>query len=391
MTWVIYPARRAVEHAVTVPGVRPLRLFPVLWPLWQVETSAYVNDEQAYEVIDHFLVRAVEEGGIGSAAELERFFALPPALVQRCLEFLTMIGHVRLDGDRVQLTDLGTGSLRAGIRYVPKESRQTLLFERYTGRPLTRPYYDGGVAVLPTPETTDDQTTDRSRFLRLFAFTPFHHGTVDALAARPDRAEYNVPGQLGGMRVLSWREGFLPAYLVETAQHGLLAYTAVSEERDELLEGVCREVGAVGDLIEAEGLGDPRAIWTEWLAGAGVGTGVPRQLGNGVWRITLSSNSFGDAPKLPVTRIGSFELRKHHFAQVWCEDTALRRRAVRERAFGMTKLRGIDTLDELRGRIARLAQALEVAAPTISELRDHAVRGGADHVVGRLDMLTGSA
>jgi hypothetical protein len=61
-------SRRALENAATIPDVRPLRLFPVLWPLWQVEISASVHDPQACEVLDHFLVRAVAEGRLRTVA-----------------------------------------------------------------------------------------------------------------------------------------------------------------------------------------------------------------------------------------------------------------------------------------------------------------------------------
>lgn len=86
----IYPARRAVEHAVTVPGVRPVRLFPILWPLWQVEITANVYDEQAYEIIDRFLVRALVEGGVDRREELIGFFGLQPSLVDRCLALISI-------------------------------------------------------------------------------------------------------------------------------------------------------------------------------------------------------------------------------------------------------------------------------------------------------------
>ena len=69
----LYPALRAVEHATSLAGIRPLRLFPVLWPLWRAETAASFYDERAYEVIDRFLVLAVRDAGLRTIDELAVF------------------------------------------------------------------------------------------------------------------------------------------------------------------------------------------------------------------------------------------------------------------------------------------------------------------------------
>lgn len=389
---LIYPARRAVENVMSLPGVRPLRLFPVLWPLRQVEITAFVDDEQAYEVIDHFLVRGIAEGQVSRVPDLAWFFTLPEALVRRCLEFLRTIGHVQLAGDHLLLTDLGIRSWQAGIRYEPKESRQHLLFERRTGRPLPRPYYQGDVAVLPGLDVPDERLRDRSRFLGMFDATPWRPDVVHALAARPDRAEYNLPGTLRDLRVLGERDVYLPVYLVETAGHGVFVYTALAEEPDQLFADVVRQIGTVGDLIEAEGLLDPRQIWTEWLAKSSAGPGVLNEGANGVWRIVLPAASFGPSGgQLAVTRVGSYELRRHHFAQLWCDDAGVRRRAVRERALSMSRSRGVDSVDDLRERVAPVARALQVPAPSFDELRMFAVRSGRAREVARLDALAAAA
>ncbi|ABW10930.1 conserved hypothetical protein [Parafrankia sp. EAN1pec] len=389
---VIYPARRAVEHAVSLPGVRPLRLFPVLWPLRQVEIIAFVDDEQAYEVIDHFLVRGIAEGQISRITDLAWFLALPEALVRRCVDFLRTIGHLQVAGDRLLLTDLGIRSWQAGIRYEAKESRQHLLFERRTGWPLPRRYYQGDVAVLPDLNVPDERLRDRSRFLGMFDATPWRPDVVHALTARPDRAEYNLPGTLSDLRVLGERDVYLPVYLVETVGHGVFVYTALAEEPDRLFADVVTQIGTVGDLIEAEGLLEPRQIWTEWLTKSSVGPGVLKKGGSGVWRIVLPAASFGPARgQLAVTRVGSYELRRHHFAQLWCDDAEVRRRAVRERALGLSRSRGVDSADDLRERVAPVARALQVPAPSLDELRTFAARSGRTREVARLEALAAAA
>ncbi|MGW0068692.1 hypothetical protein ACWDUI_14645 [Streptosporangium sandarakinum] len=384
----IYPARRAVEHAVTVPGVRPVRLFAVLWPLWEVEITASVYDEQAYEVVDRFLARALAEGGVGTRGGLAALFGLDPSLVDRCLAFLTAIGHLTATpGGEVRLTELGLRSVRTGVRYVPKESRQKLLIERFTARPLLRRYHRGSLTVLPAPHVPEEMLADRTRFLPLYAPTAFRHQLVEALAARPDRADYNLPAQLREIRGVAVRDAYLPAYLIETDRRDLLAYTDAGVGRDDLIENVCRDVPALHAMIAAEARADPRELWTGWLADRKLGPGRLQELPNGVWRVVLTPAAFSGPPKLPPSQVGSFQLRGHHFLQLWCDDPGLRRRAVLERALGMARLHEVRTRADLTGRAATLAARLEVAAPTLTELRDHAVGERMhDHLL-HLDML----
>lgn len=387
-TRAIYPARRAVEHAVTVPGVRPVRLFAVLWPLWQVEVTANVYDEQAYEVIDRFLVRALVEGGIGTKDELTAFFGLEPSLVDRCLAFLSVIGHLTVNHHgEVRLTELGLRSARADIRYTPKESRQKLLIERFTGRPLPRRYYQGSLTVLPGPNVPEEMLSDRTRFVSLFTPTAFHPRMIDDLAARPDRADYNLPGELREIKGIAAQDAYLPAYLIETDNRALLGYTATGSGRDDFLEAVCRDVPAIHLKIDAEERANPRDLWTEWLADRKLGPGRLQQLPNGVWRVTLTPNAFSGSPKLPLSQVGSFQLRKRHFLQLWCDDTGLRRRAVQERALGMARLHEVRTQADLNGRIGSLAAQLEVTAPSLAELRAYATGNRMHDHLAHLDAL----
>ncbi|MEV8516277.1 hypothetical protein [Dactylosporangium sp. NPDC051484] len=368
---------------MTLPTVQPLRLFPVFWPLWRVEVSASVYDEPAYEIVDRFLVRAIHEGAMSRPEELASFLGIQVSLVQRCLAFLTRIGHVRFSGDRAELTPLGLEALRVGVRLEPKEVRQDLLFEQFTHRPLPRGHYDGSVAILPTPEVPEDRLADRSRFTGLFAPTWFIPESVARLARRPDRTEFNVPRLLRNIAVESHQDAFLPVYLVETVDSGVIVYSSAAPRRDAFLEGVCADVPAIHDLIGAEETRDPEEIWTGWLAEGKYGRGTLRQLINGVWRVTLRAEAFAGPPKLPPSRVGSFELRRRHFAQLWCDDAALRRRVLLDRALAMARSRAVGARVDLIERMADLARLLELAEPTLAELRAHA----SDEDAARLDAL----
>ncbi len=385
MKRLIYPASRAVEHAVNLPGVVPLRFFPVLWPLWQVETSADVYDQQQFEVIDHFIVRAVEEGGIHDRDELVAFLRLPGGLVDRCLAFLRLIGHVTGPGTGIALTELGRTSVADGIRYVAKNSRQTILIERQTGWPLPRAYYDANVQVLDTPEIDEGRLSDRTRFLPVFTLAELSPQLLAWLEEIPDRARYNLPSQLRNLRqTAAPRDGYLPSYLIETVDGRVLAYSNVGEQRDDFLERVCAKT-SVNHLIQARGLRDPEEVWRAWLAkSSDYGSGRLRQGPNGQWQVVLAAGAFGEPPKPSVRRIGTYQFHANYFLQIWCDDRATREAALWQRCLGIATLPEVTSEAELLRRMRGLAGSLQVPETTMAQLRRHA-EGVGDM---RLDRLT---
>ncbi|GAA1005856.1 hypothetical protein Aple_040200 [Acrocarpospora pleiomorpha] len=386
---IIYPAIRAVEHAVTRSGAHPVRIFPVLWPLWQVEVTADLYEEQAYEVIDRYLIRAIADGGLTTAGELSTFFGLDRSLVERCLHFLAIMGHVSTTGDGiVRLTDLGIRSHREGVRYaLRRESRRKLLFERFTGQPLPRSHYDGSVSILDIPTVSKEMLADGTRFRPMFALTPFTGKLITDLAARPDRAAYNVPVQLTEVRDVRPQEAYLPTYLIETIKGTLLAYTAANRERDSFLEGVLNQVPEARARVEAESRLDERSLWREWLADSGYGHGTLVRAAHGGWRVVLPARIYGSGGKIPLSRVGSFQLRKNHFLQLWCQDERLRVRAAHERALGMARQREVRTRWDLEQRLTDLAAQLDIEIPTIASLRTYAQQNGLRDRLAHLDAL----
>jgi hypothetical protein len=88
------PLVRVIEHAVSLPGVPAIRYFSVLWPLWQVEVAAVAYDEQPYDLIDRFVIRAVAEGDLTRPQDIASFLGVSQDLVIRCTRFLQLIGHL---------------------------------------------------------------------------------------------------------------------------------------------------------------------------------------------------------------------------------------------------------------------------------------------------------
>jgi hypothetical protein len=386
----IYSAARAVEHACSLTGMVPRRVFAVLLPLWQVEISADVYEQQQFEVIDQFVVRAIGEGGLHDRDALIAFLGLPGDLVDRCLSFLRGLGHVTDAGPRLELTDLGRESIRAGIRYVVSTSRQTILIERQTGWPLPRAYYDAGVTVLRGPQLEDGQVCDSTRFLRLFTIAGFDPKVLPWLEANPDRARFNLPIESRNLRRGEITEGFLPAYLIETTDGQLLGYSALGEHRDEFVEQVF-EATQVRRLVEAEDEPDPAQLWREWLAQKlEYGSGALEQLPDGRWRVVLQAGDFGEPPKLPLAQLGTYLVREHDFLQVWCAGESTREAALYQRSLDVSGLPEVTTEAELLARMRNLAGTLQVPEITMEQLREHAQRVGEGARLDRLDALAHS-
>ncbi|MGW4638439.1 hypothetical protein ACWEN6_07920 [Sphaerisporangium sp. NPDC004334] len=93
------------------------------------------------------------------------------------------------------------------------------------------------------------------------------------------------------------------------------------------------------------------------------------------------------ARKLSLSSVGSFQLRKYHFLQLWCDDQDLRGRAVAERALGMARLSEVRTQDDLIERIGVLADRLEVKPPSVADLRVYATTNGLHDHLSHLDAL----
>lgn len=370
---VIYAARRAVEHAASLPGVRPLRLFPVIWPLWQLEIVANVEEPQAYQLLDRFIERCVVQGRLSAVNDIADFLGLHPETVVGCLRYLERIGHLTLAGDEVSMLPLGYDSVHEDVRYVAKESRQHLLFDRLTERPLPRSHYHGSVALLTRPRVGDDESSDRSRFLPLSAVNEFRSEILDELVKLPNRTEFNVPGKLSNVRQSGITDVFLPVYLIETTGN-LLAYTAVADERDTYFEALCRLRPDLLTMVKAEPQKDPRTTWNVWMNEQRHRLGRLNQLHNGVWRAILPAGAFGEPPLIPVRVAGSFELRDNLFLQLWCDDSSVRRRAVLERAVRIAQTQRMTTRSALTTWAASLADLLEVTPVTFAEIRGHAKR-----------------
>jgi hypothetical protein len=231
-----------------------------------------------------------------------------------------------------------------------------------------------------------DELGDRTQFTPLYTSTPFRDEIIKHLVDLPNRTQFNLPAQLSDVQVASVQDAYLPVYLIETAQ-GLLTYTGVNDSRDTYFEELCRRSTDVQQAVRAERTTDPGSVWNTWLIEQHNGRGNLKQLPNGTWRAVLPADAFGERPRPPISRIGSFDFRQRLFIQLWCDDRALRRRAVLERALGIAQTREITTQAALIAWAATIARQLEVNPVSVADVRRHAESTNQHDRIPRLDAL----
>jgi hypothetical protein len=362
-----HPIDRVLADALAAPDVVPVRLFTLLWPLWRIDFTAFIVNDEPYDTIDHFVSRAVVDGGIRAVPELAAFLSLDRPLVQRVVAFLAGIGHLTRSGDTVTPTELGRRSVADGVRHANREFRRTMLFDQFSAEPLPGKRYANEVTLSEAALTAHAMQFDTLFSARSFqpdlALT-WMERSVHAPEAREALTLY--PGNPS--------EVYLPLYVVEAESGALLVYSATNGARDKLMQRRCRTEPTVAAVIRVEPRPDPQRCWQEWLVERGFSANHLRQLTNGGWRAALPAGAFqgGDA-QFGLGRIGSFEVRRRQFVQLWCDEREVRRRAVLERGRQMVKLRPATTTDDLAVMLRAPAEALEVTPPSPDELRNHLV------------------
>ncbi|GLZ02448.1 hypothetical protein [Actinoplanes sp. NBRC 103695] len=115
---------------------------------------------------------------------------------------------------------------------------------------------------------------------------------------------------------------------------------------------------------------DDHQVWSDWLAGKGYRDAPLRRLPNRVLRASLPGGAFFGG-RMEWWRLGSFETRKHSFLQVWCEDEEARRTAVLERTATRIRGRTIQNSDEIGAILTEQAALLDVATPSVDEVRSN--------------------
>ncbi|MYW05640.1 hypothetical protein [Streptomyces sp. SID3343] len=391
--WLIpYPETRAVEHAAFVEGITPTGVFPVLLPVWSVEIRATVTEGKPYDLIDHYLERAIHEGHLDTVDGLARFLGLDAVLVDRALRSLVAIDHIVRNGDTVRLTELGRRSVCAGTRYVvTREDRRRLYFDAFRSRPLTRRYYAGDQVTLLSGADADHLGRNGQRFTLLVSTHGFARDALARLSASPERDRYNLPARIDEPQSLGEEMVFLPVYIVRGWEGGRggrlrhLVYGQAGDDADPDLSAMAQDTVEIVSALASE-QNDPERTRV-WLREKHPTATGPEAVDRGGRRATFPPESFGPDASLSLTKVGSFQRHSGCLFQLWCADEETRRRALVERMDEYLGARSRPTRDDVDDRLARIAEQLELQGTDRAELRRLAHRYDRRDLAARLDEL----
>lgn len=388
---ILYAQTRALEHAAGLPGIRPLRIHALAFPLHAAELSATVEERDPFDLLDRYVGLAIAEGGFTRRADIAVFLGLTEHTVDRVLRFLGGIGHLYGTADALFLTERGLRSVRDDRRYTEKQERLRLYFDGVRCGPLRTAHYAHGVRIL------DRDTGHAQRTFRLLPEAcGFRPGAVQELARRHDRGEYDLPDELLNLEVLEVGRAFLPCYAVRAHDgHRLrtLVYSGVADLRDDHLEEILNSWPTATHVMESADSEHPRDHFAEWMRERGIAPQSLSWVDHHSFRLVLPPSRYTDRYSdredgtrgkgtFSLAMLGAYVAPRSHVLQLWCDDVPTRTRAVLTRALAYaTATRR--TVPEVTAFLGRVCRQLEPEADvTIDDLRRHARRAG----YGTLDL-----
>jgi hypothetical protein len=397
-----YPEERAIEDAAFGHGLTPTRLCRLLLPVWRVEVQATIYDSEPYDLIDRYLELAIARGGLGSEQELAEFYGLDVAVTGNAARFLESIGHMSRDlGGQLVLSDLGLRSVREGKRFTRAlEDRRHLYFDGFACRPLTRAFYDDrSVTFLGTAglaEVLAESGWNVFTPVIRIPEVPFGPQALAALAQLPaaERDRFNLPEQVVSPTLVASERVHLPAYLVRAVDQGgavrYLAYTQASQEADPEWSQVCTAAVEVATPIENEyqsgrdeGETNAARRWVERRFTGRFDVGWH----DGTLVATLPAAAFAGGGNLEPRRIGSFIRMDNWYFRLWCDDEALRHRALLDLAEAYLSARAKITADQSAGRLDRFCRQVALGPMSPAEIAHLARNSGRKSLAAQLDKL----
>jgi hypothetical protein len=408
----IYHPRRALEHMQTVQGIKPVRVFAILFPLWDVETTAVQEEKRPYELLERYVERGMDEGQLHTVEELTSFFGLQREMVEKILLFLETIGHVKHSGMYWELTPLGYKSVREQEKYVEQEKHVRFYFDAYTSKPLRKEHYDGRkvhIFSLDEAEEVLHTKTWGYRFHLVSSMREWQPLALRELEARVDRADYNVPPEMQGIQVVqndahAVQLAYIPMYIIETTRQVsgsvsaqgysgqkpyYLVYTGIRDLRDSYFETIINSNNTVYAALRGEKVWSQQDLWRDWLQDHKITNALPLERPDGTWQISLPVSAFaGSSAKFPTTRVGEYELSKGYVLQIWCDDRVVRRKAVLDRTLQLVKnQQRYIKKQTVQEQLLLLTKQLQTDPVSFNDLRQRALDTKMDTIVKVLDSL----
>jgi hypothetical protein len=124
-----------------------------------------------------------------------------------------------------------------------------------------------------------------------------------------------------------------------------------------------------------------------WLEGLKLGLSA-RADARWAWHVTLPGSAFGPRAALSLVKAGSFEVRARDILYVWCDDAAVRRRALLERVDFYLAYRASPDRVGTEALVSQLARLLDLGAAGLPELRKMAGDGGKGGLAAQLASLS---
>jgi hypothetical protein len=399
-------SNRVVETVQSVPGLAPLRGFRLLFPLWQICIAGRQYEKRPYEVVERFLERAIAEAGLCTAAELSRFFGLPPAAVAKTLAFLRAVGHVTDDGERLSLTPLGLQSLQSQVFLRPLESLRLLYCDAFDSQPLPRIYYQYEELIL-TEEAAMDLSKQASQVKCLYSPLPFNSGPFYNLVRSKDREQYNLPSELepGQEAIKQVVHAYFPLTVVEAhtvgrqgtaaPQKRYLVLSPIPGQRDTFFEQLIQSRPALAYSFPE--LDEDRLLEAIKRHASRQGVQLPTEAEisrspTGLWRLIFSARLFrGVEERRPVglSELGNYRQEDGYFFQLWCPDEGIRRQSALEQTILFMEREERRKRHVFRGPIVQFMQhvskRLEIAKPDWQELKAFARNQGREDLLEEVE------
>jgi hypothetical protein len=390
----LYAPQRAIEKILALPNFTPVRLFAVLFPLWEVEVSGRYEQGRPYELIEKYIERGIVEAQLTTPHDLAEFLGLQEILVEKVLNFLETIMHVTRQNGRLVPTPLARQSVMEGKKYIPKETRRKLCFDGFRSRPLTSAHYHR-VRIL-SPYEAEALTERRQvgyQFQRLYSFGGWNPQAVINLGQQSDRSKYNVPDEVHHLTPLNLNNAYLPMYIIETRRKAApdtpyyVVYTRIRDLRDEFFEDLINSSPEMSRALYSEFAHPVNELWRKWLSEMGLSDVPARQLASGLWRVTLTPQALRSSQvKLSVASIGTYHLERGYFLHIWCDDEPLRRRAALDRILKILNSRKRTTnLQDIQELLQRFAAQLQVSDCTLPDLLERARETKLSEMVKQLE------
>jgi hypothetical protein len=324
-------SEQIVEKVLALPDWTPVRLFGILFPLWDVDVVGARGEEQPYPFFERIIERAIVQTGLVSEVMLADFLGLESDLVERVLTSLEAAGRlVRIDG-QFHLAPLAVKSVQEGKKYVPARMYLKLYFEGFYSKPLPDTYYDG-VKIFSQMEAEDFVEQQRGTgcpFYRLYSFQRWSPLAIKELALREDRTEYHVPADMEQIALLRVTPAYLPLYIVEARKKLIentpyyMVFSAAQDERDTFLENLVNSYSEIMLPLSGQERLDFTALWEEWQKEQGLTSAHIERLENGPWRATIPAGILRDkASKVSCSDLGKYHIKRGYFLQLAGEDEA---------------------------------------------------------------------